>query len=258
MSSINKYNINPISEKKFDGIIWKIKADPLAPLLAIEARNADTRSTSISIYNIEKQQYILEDYTPAHSWDIHLDCLYKGNLFFHIYSNEEVPQRRGIIVYDAKGTLIWQRFDKILLQTDTLGILAAEAGIFPLKALLLNADTGQELQAADLHLSTAVHPDIQVPEPLETPTLPLPLTSSETLCQPVLAATVNNMLVYAFHTQDNGKYNQQLLLAQKNEILYHTLLEKQMEKMNPEGFFVFEKHIFCISDKKQRLLVIKI
>lgn len=254
MSQQAKYTLKPAVSEKFDGIVWKIAADADAALLGIECRNQQMHTASFSLYSLESNSFLFKDLKPENSWDLHLDCLYDGIMFMHTYSSEAIPQRKGIIAYGQDGKLAWQNYSIIIEELSSIGLVTRNPAVQSVSKSVHDPKTGNLISTISGPLPSLPRPDITVPSYCSTDMNMLSSKQREKLSGPVLFMPAAQFDIFCFHLKEASGYSQHLIFCSQGSIIHDEILESEMEKLNPEGFFRFHQQIFCIRNKKEEIL----
>jgi hypothetical protein len=252
MSDSNNADLQPILSEKFQGIIWKIETDHAEPLIAIETRDIGNRTTAFSAYNSQTGHCLFKEMTIEESWFWSLDRVSDGVVFLHSYVHESNPQHKGIIAISNSGKIAWQQFNKALHEVTTQGIVVYNPNIQPKAFELLNAIDGSMISPKVENINPVsrniITPSLLVDDSLIKHLLP-PNTYG-----PISHCSYNDQKILAYHTQNGTLYDQILCIYKDSNLHLEVKLASDIQKLNPEAFFIEGGRLFCIRNNKQELV----
>ncbi|WP_374164770.1 DUF4905 domain-containing protein [Arcticibacter sp. MXS-1] len=245
-------SIKPSLREKFEGVIWKVETDAMLPLVAIEARDPQTHTAYFSAFDFNSGRPLFEKFRLEDSWNWGLDAIHKGVTLLHGYVSDQSPEHKGIVAVDQTGEVIWQQFNKALYTVASEGLVVYNPSIQPRMFELIDIESGALLSS---NTKDFKYPDrqITVPEIQGADIIP-PKFRPANLTGPVLHARIGYREFYAFHTVQNNVYTQKLLITDRNGLLLEDFLERDIQKLQPEAFFIQHNHLFCIRNKKQEFV----
>ncbi len=249
MSIENKYTLKPALEEVFDGIIWKLETDAEEPLIAVECRNVEKHTSSISLFDFSTGICHFKDLLPQDSWNWNLDKVYKGHVFLHGYKSSGSPEHLGIICINNKGVITWQTFNKTLHSISEEGLIAYTGQVEPRQLELLSLENGTTLHYGLKHY-TAPKVEIVFPQPFLEKEIHLP----DNHAGPVLKCVYKNKVLLSYHTKQSRDYTQHLLVFDAGAQVLNIILEQNIPKLNPEAFFIQHSHLVCIRNRGSEII----
>jgi hypothetical protein len=252
MSLSDKYTLKPSLSETFKGIIWKVETDDKNTVLAIETRSVSDRTTHFSAFNYATGQCLFKEITVEDGWFWSIGRVHDGLLFLHSYVNESNPEHKGIIAIDPSGEIAWQQFHKTLQEVCNEGLLVYNPKIQPKMLELISAGTG-EPASTNVKQAAPVEKNIIVPDILSDYSNLKDLLP-EDIAGPVFHTQFNKKDILVFHTRNNDLFNQQLIVYQNQVIVLEDFLARDIQKLNPEAFFIERSHLFYIRDNKQEFV----
>ncbi len=252
MSSANKYTLKPSLSEKFKGIIWKIETDEKQTVVAIETRDVENHTATFSAFDFRTGECFFREISVEDSWNWGIDRVTGGLVFLHGYLMEKSPEHKGIIALNRKGEAQWQHFNKTLYTVSEEGLIAYNPSIQPRFHELLSPLNGS-VQQYPVKDYKPVSRDIIIPDitddiPLNRHLLP------QNISGPVLYSMFNKKKFFSFHVKTGEGYTQKLLVYKGDTLILDEILALNIQKFNPEAFFIQHNHLFCICDNKQKFV----
>jgi hypothetical protein len=240
--SANKYTLIPVLLEKFGGIVWKVEADSENGLVAVETRNPDDRTAAISAFDYRSGKCLFREFRVEDSWSWHLDKIYRNTIFLHGYLSPQSPEHKGIIAITTAGSIAWQRFNQTLLRVTSKGLILFNPALQP-RSYELTDEAGNLAERNPANMESLVQP-ITLPQ-VSGPEAFAHLLPHD-VAGPVWSCTLPDTLILAFHTGVPGSFRQELRIFRGGELAGSEILAAAIQKMNPEAFFLIERHLFCI------------
>lgn len=252
MSIVDKYTLKPSLIEKFDGIIWKIETDDKEPIVAIETRNIADRKTYYSAFNYQNGECLFKEITVENSWLWSIHRVHNNMVLLHSYKNDNSPEHAGIIAVNNKGEILWSHFNQTLEDVTDLGLLVYNPKIQPRSLQIIATDTG-ELLAGNISSAIPLYqnvvlPDINVDASVFNSVLPVDVI------MPFFYKHHKGKDIFVYHTRSQNLYTQQLIVSQLENIIFKDSLATDIQKMNPEAFFIQRNHLFYIRNNKQEFV----
>lgn len=249
---ISYQQLKPSLSEKFSSIIWKIEIDVDQELLVVETRDKNAHSAAFSSFNYATGECYLKEQSTENSWWWGLDRAYKGLIYLHGYKNENSPEHRGIIAWDAKtGETKWQRFNYALGTVSRQGLIVYNPSVQPLRPELISPETGETMKE-QMAETDPLQRDILFPE-IYDKLLPLPDFIPANAVEPFLHLDYIDKSCWAFHVKTEKGFTQKLLITQNNEIILTDNLAIDIPKLNPEAFFMQKSYLFCIRNNNYEI-----
>lgn len=252
MTASYKFKFNPTLSEMFKGIIWRVETDDHSTIVAIESRDVSNRTTYFSAFDYVSGEAFFKEITVQEGWFWSLDRVHSGMIYLHSYVNESSPEHKGIIALNSSGEIAWQHFHKTLHEISDSGLIVYNPKIQPKIFELISAETGEVL-STKISGDTPLQRDIVIPEILEDSRQFSHLLPGNTY-GPVFYLEINRKIILAFHTQKENFYTQQLAVYQDGTPLMQDILAADIQKLNPEAFFIQHNHLFYIRGNKQEFV----
>lgn len=247
--SRTKYTLKPSLRQKFDGIIWKIETDDKLNIVAVEVRDADKHIAAFSAFDYASGKTLFKDITVADSWNWGLDRVSDGIVLLHGYMSEQTPEHKGMIAINGEGKTIWQHYNKTLHDVSPSGLITFNPSVQPLTFELTSSADGSTLQYG-IEKPVPVSRDIILPDISTRQADSLP----KNVAGPVLSCGLNGKTFFSFHLHQDNLFSQKLIITEGDKVILDEFLERDIQKINPEAFFIQHNHLFCIRNKKQEFV----
>lgn len=235
----------------FTGIIWKVETDDFHPVVAIETRDIANRKTHFSAFNYETGECYFKEVSVEESWFWTLDKVYAGVILLHSYINESSPEHKGIIAINLEGNIAWQQFNKTLLAVSTDGLIVYDSKIQPKRPELADVRTGALIRSNVIGYKLPDR-EILLPQLKSIPEVSQPLPVNTV--GPVFYQKYRDKKLLVFHTQTEQLFEQQLAVFQDGELILTDILAGNIQKLNPEAFFIQRNQLMFIRNDKHELV----
>ena len=252
MSSMDKYTLKPSLSETFKSIIWKIETDDTESVVAIETRNSSDRISHYSAYNYATGECLFKEVTVEDSWHWSLDRVHQGMVFLHSYVNENHPEHKGIIALNKQGKISWQQFNITLYDITDKGLMIYNPKIQPKSFDLIAAADGSKI-SANPNKFIPVPRSIIIPDILSDSALVKNLLP-ENFVEPIFFKKFNDKVILVYHVRNENSFSQQLAVYQDENLILQDNLATDIQKLNPEAFFIERNHMFCIRSNKQQFV----
>lgn len=249
----------------FDGLIFKILADDVLSLLALEIRHTQTKEVSFAVVDYEKKRLVFEGLGLEESWWVGMVAFHQGKLFFHSFADKQYPEPQGIIVANViEQSIIWEKKGVYLEQISPQGVHISWIGESGKKPEILDIQTGNTLDGFQLadkikdgKSNNLVFPFqyVEKTPDFETVALFLNQKLAINIIQQLDYLEVNQHIIISYLVESDKKISQFLLiLSQNGEILFHQLLDNQVKGIQTEVFFVVNDFLISIANRKNLLI----
>lgn len=240
--------LNTVIDHTFSGLIWKLETDIASELIYVETRSAENHSTGFSSLSLKDGQVNFEELVPEEKWLIGMDGGRQGILFLYGYKSDQSPEHKGIIALDGlTGKQVWADYNLVLETFTTDGLLAADQRFQTKRTVLLDYKTGNVLPAAN-----NLHDDVEeIHYPFLIRELPENISGliTGTITGDISCLNYNSYLIISLHTQNNGQLLQRLFIIENDTIIYHDLLNEQIQKLQPEAFVIIKNRLIYLKNK---------
>ena len=226
--------------------------------LIIEERDREKKEAFFSCVNILTGKKVFTDLQFEEKYWIGIKDIYKDVIFFHRFERPDLPNHKGVIAYDIiSQTILWENPNNLLFVNDDNAILIInEFGIS--KQIVVNYLTGE------------VQNKVLIQNSNETLEKFNPYTYSNKISKQefenilhhkfkrkiekfVIKDDINfikkdGLDLYSFHKVNNkGKFdNVFYAVSIEGKIILQETLNKNIDKIEPESFFIKDKLLFLL------------
>jgi hypothetical protein len=252
MSGANKYTLKPTLSEKFEGIIWKIETDEVNQQIAIETRLPETKIVQFSVFNYRTGYRYLKEITTENNWWWNMDRIHQNKLFLHGYISENTPEHKGISAIEIEsGEIKWQNFQLALEDISEEGLVVFNASLQPKKLQIASLESGQIIKSSASEY-VPVSRTITFPDIISLTTIPYFLPSN--IVGPVHHITHSGKNLWSFHTNNKQLFSQHLVISENGIVLLSDILASDIQKLNPEAFFIQRNQLFYIRDRNREIV----
>lgn len=242
--------LQPFISETFKGHVWRLQIDSFNNLLAVEIRNEEDKQTSFSTISLQTGEQHITELTLPERWFTGIENVWQGVLLLHYYKHESSPEHQAIIAVDAQtGKELWANYRIAFDHISAEGVVVYHTAVQPKKLHLVDIKNGQLLEnflsEKDKPLNTAiVIPDMLCVEEIQN--LELPLIPYGNM---VHYLSYNKYIIVSLHALKNGGLQQHLYVFDDTGILYHDLLNSNIQKLQPEAFVVHKNVLICVKER---------
>lgn len=247
----------------FDGLIFKVLPDRILPLLALEIRHTETKEASFAVIDYKKSQVLFNGLGLEENWWVGLTAFYEGKLFFHLFAGREYPEPTGLVVADVfEQSLLWEKKEVYLEKVEMQGVLVSTLSKQGREWLLLDINSGKELDKKDLANFERNYG--QEATPL---TFPSQYAQGTEHFKTIAQFLKHKLGVEATHKIDylewndyilisywEGKSNFLLSMSTQGEVLLHELLQENAGNQLEETFFLVNSYLVSVKHKHTILI----
>ncbi len=229
----------------FNKLVWKILIDGENHLMAIETRDKPNKVVSFSVINVKTNTLLINNYQFTEKWLCHLHSIHQNFLVINYSSNENSPVKTGFSVLNIENLTVYDFLNYNIKEIFKEGLLIFTARISPSRLQLLK---WEELQEKDL-LNMINTDGLKSFKDIEifTPYTDLSLEWFN------LSSVLNykDYQIKTLYEDKMGIKNQVLKVVKNSNILLEVILDKKIQKANPEPFFVWFSRLFYIQNKSE-------
>lgn len=245
----NKYKFIPSFFEKFEGLIWKIELNEKYSLLAIESRNTELRKTAFSVINYKTGKVYFKEKILEEPWNLNLAYIAEKNLIITAYGQAESPESKGIIsVHIQDAEVLWEHYNLTLNWVTDEGLKVYDPRINPRRYSWISHIKGEPIEDPD-----NINPETNTllfPQLMDSLLIP-DFILSEKLVGETSALVFRDLTIVSFHEKIQNNIQQRLLVYQDDSILLDEILIRDIQKLQPESFFMQKNHLFYIRNKNE-------
>jgi hypothetical protein len=237
--------LSPHVNHQFAGAIWRMEIDAKNDLLLVELRNNEDRSVYFTSVDLRSGKVYFKDLTTPERWLTGIECAWDGVLLIHYYQSETGPAHKGLLAVNAfTGETLWNNFTYAFDHLTGKGPVVYDTRIQPRKLFLIDIKTGTATRIYEPYIYPEPENHIVVPEQLAAELLPSGLITVHPYGNWVHYLDYNNFRIVSLHVLKAGVLIQTLSVYNGNTIVYEDLLNTDIQKIQPEACFFFNKTLY--------------
>lgn len=245
---MNKNKLIPIISEKFEGIIWKIEVNEKYGLIAIESRTLESRKTSFSVIKYITGKLLIKEKTFQEPWNLNLAYIAEKNLIITAYGQVDSPESKGIMSVNIENAeVLWESYNITLGRANNEGLQVYDPRFHPPKYRWINHLDGDNIIDIKIKnfISTLIYPQHRTQF-----VIPDFIFRNE-IVGPLSELIAGNITIISFHEKTHTNFQQRLLVYQDDTILLDEILIRDIQKLQPESFFMQKNHLFFIRNKNE-------
>ncbi|WP_162499757.1 DUF4905 domain-containing protein [Mucilaginibacter terrigena] len=244
--------LQPFVSQTLNGAVWRLQIDGETDIMCIEIRNEKDRQTSFAAVNLASGQVYFTSLTLPERWLTGIENIYNGVLLLHYYKHETSPEHKSIIAVDATtSTELWSNYSLAFNHLSTNGPVAYNPGIQPKKLLLIDVLSGQTIRPYNTTLDKPLDNYIVIPEMIPAAQLIPGTLPEEPYGNMVHYLNHNSYRIVSLHTFKNGALQQHLYIMDGSNVVYHDLLNQDIQKLQPEAFVLHKNALIYIKNRTE-------
>ena len=245
--------LQPHIDYQFKSTVWRLEIDPITNILFAEIRDNGDKRVSFSAINLENGEVYFDDLQTEERWLTGIETAYDCIFLLHNYQSENGPVHKGKEAIDGKtGNTIWSNYTHAFDHLSVNGPIIYDTRLQPPQLFIANIKTGAIGRPYQSSIDTDVENHIVLPEisPIETASsLSLQL---KTFGNAVHYLEHNNFRIVSLHAFADGTLQQLLyIFTTDNKIVYQDLLNKDIQKLQPESFLLRKGQLIYLTGKSR-------
>jgi hypothetical protein len=249
MSIKESNKLKQVFAEKINGLIWRIQIQEETGSLAIESRNIDTKKVLFSVFNYKTGKIFFKEKAFAEPMNANLAYLSDDTLLLKLNEHVGSPENSGLISIELKSAkILWEKYNVAIQQAADYGIQIFDIKISPRRYYWinhLNASILPEPSQISLNSNSIIFPEINNEYSFPN------FIEHGSIEGGVAELNIDGFQIICFHEKIEGNLQQKLLIYQNNKILHEDILINNIQKLQPESFFIIEKQLFYIRNKDE-------
>jgi hypothetical protein len=249
MSIKESNKLKQVFAEKINGLIWRIQIQEETGSLAIESRNIDTKKVLFSVFNYKTGKIFFKEKAFAEPMNANLAYLSDDTLLLKLNEHVGSPENSGLISIELKSAkILWEKYNVAIQQAADYGIQIFDIKISPCRYYWinhLNASILPEPSQISLNSNSIIFPEINNEYSFPN------FIEHGSIEGGVAELNIDGFQIICFHEKIEDKLQQKLLIYQNNKILHEDILINNIQKLQPESFFIIEKQLFYIRNKDE-------
>ncbi len=244
--------LQPSISQTFNGTVWRLQIDGQTGIMAVELRNEQEKQTSFASLNLLTGEVHFDNLVMPERWLTGIEAVYNGVILLHYYKHESGPEHKTIIAVDAKTAAeVWSNYNLAFDHFSVNGPVVYNTNIQPKKLLLIDVLTGQTIRPYDAIQDKPLEQEIVIPDMVPANQLLPGSLPDEPYGNMVHYLNHNSYRIVSLHTLKNGALQQHLYILKNAEVVYYDLLNRHIQKLQPEAFVLHKNILIYIKDKAE-------
>ncbi|WP_184542202.1 DUF4905 domain-containing protein [Mucilaginibacter sp. FT3.2] len=247
----------PFIQHQCSAPIWRMEIDEPGHIIFLEIRNSQDKKVSFTAVDLTNGNINFEDIATPERWLTGIEAAYDGMLLVHNYQSESGPAHKGLIAIDGiSGQTLWSNYTLGFDHLSVNGPVVYNVQIQPRKLVLAAIKTGLTLRAYQPVIDTEADNNIVAAQllPVEfLEHLPLPVVP---YANTVHYIEYNNFRIVSLHTFLDEQLEQHLyILNHEGAVVYHDLLQCNIQKLQPEAFVVHKNKLIYLKNRSELIVL---
>lgn len=247
--TLNQIKPDHFFSHKINGLIWKVQTNENKSLLSIESRNFELKQVAFTVLNFETGEVHFKEKVFEENWKLNLAFTGEDHLILNGYEQAESPESKGLISININnGDILWEHYNLSLDSADIQSLKVFDPKINPRRYSWIDSLSGNAIsEPENINIESAT---ILFPKSNENPVLPGFILDAEIIGE-VFSLSHHGNMILSFHEKEKNKIQQRILVYQEDRILHDNILIKDIQKLQPESFFIQKNHLFYIKNKNE-------
>ncbi len=239
-------------QHQFNAPIWRFEIDALSDTILIEARNQADKQVAFAAISLKGGEVFFENLQTEERWLIGIECAYRGILLLHRFAADASPTHKGLIAIDiATGKTWWQNYTYSFDHLSTNGFIAYDTRIQPRKLFLLDIQTGSIKRQFEPSIDLEIENYITLPNVVSTDSISMTDIPVLPFGDAIYYLDYNNFRIVSLHSLIDGCLQQHLYILDNKTVVYHDLLNTDIQKLQPEAFILYKHCLIYLKNRTQ-------
>ena len=245
--------LQPHINHQFKSTVWRLEIDVISNVIFAEIRDPGNKNVCFAGLSLETGKVFFDDLQTEERWLTGIETAFNGVLLLHNYHSEASPAHKGLIAIDGEtGKSLWNNYTHAFDHLSANGPVIFDTRFQPQKLLIADIKTGDIIRPyKPLH-------DLTVDNEIVLPRMaPTGILSSLSLQLKIFGDTIdylafNNFRIVSLHAFAEGALQHLLyVLTEDNQIVYQDLLNKNIQKLQPESFLLRKGQLIYLTEKSR-------
>lgn len=251
--------------------VWRILISPTGKLI-IETRNPDKKEAFFSCIDLETSKKIFKTFQFPEKYWIGIEDFYNDTLLLHRFSKPDMPQHKSIIAFDLNSQkIIWENESYAFLFLYADKVYTYLQRFEGRQFYTLHPETGEliddlgndQLVINELKYKADDQKDFtgyKFSEPidlLDSPQVIKDIIKDSELVGLVEFVNFGDLLIFNFHSRVVSNILENKLFVSdttNNKIVYNEILNSSVVSAVPDSFFIFDKYLILLKEKREVLV----
>lgn len=234
---------------KFIGLIWRIIINEEIEYIAIENRELNSKKVSISVLNYKTGKFHFKEKIFAEPLNANLVYASPKSILLKLNEHSENIESKGLIAVDIySGELMWEHYNLSMNEVNSNGVQVFDPKIFPRKYFWIDHLKGEIIPSPEIIKNQNSH--LLFPKMEKSDIIPKSLIQGHIQGE-VSFMNFNEKKMISFHETFESTMQQRLIVYQGDKKLLDNILISDIQKLQPESFFILNKQLFYIRNKDE-------
>jgi len=250
-------NLLPFIQHQCNAPVWRMEIDELSNMIFLEVRNGGDKSVSFTSIDMDNSMVNFEGFTTPERWLTGIEAAYNGVLLVHNYQSEKGPAHKGLTAIDGlTGKTLWSNYTLAFDHLSVNGPVVYNTQIQPRKLTLADIKTGATVRSYQPVIDIGLDNHILSPQTLPAETFKNLLPGVNAYGNTAHYLEHNTFRIVSLHTFLDGQLKQRLyIIDDKAAIVYHDLLQSDIQKLQPEAFVVHNNELIYLKNRSELIVL---
>jgi len=237
--------------------IWRMEIDEISNIIFLEVRSSEDKKVTFTSIDLTSGAVNFTNLSTPERWLTGIEAAFYGVLLIHNYQSETGPAHKGLVAIDGiNGQTRWSNYTLAFDRLTINGPVVYNAQIQPKKLLLADIKTGAALRAYQPVIDTELDNHIVSAQILPTQFLKHVALPADPYGNTGHYMEYNNYRIVSLHTFLAEQMEQHLyIFNDENAVVYHDLLQTNIQKLQPEAFVVHKNKLIYLKDRSALIVL---
>lgn len=245
--------LHPHINYQFKSPVWRLEIDALSNILFAEIREPADKQVGFGSISLASGKVFFDELQTEERWLTGIEAAFGGVLLVHNYQSEAGPLHKGIIAIDGRtGKTLWGNYTHAFDHLTIHGPAIYDTRLQPKKLLIVDIRTGEITRSYEPLFDLPIDNQIVLPDIVPADTLPSLSLQLKTFGDTIDYLAHNKFRIVSLHAFAEGALQQLLyILTDDHKIVYQDLLNKNIQKLQPESFLLRRGQLIYLTDKSR-------
>ena len=243
--------LQPHISYQFKSTVWRLEIDTLSQIIFVEVRDQSDKKVHFAAIRLDNGDLLFDDLQTEERWLTGIETAYNGVLLLHNYQSETGPIHKGLTAIDDTGKVLWSNFTHAFDHLSSNGPVVYDTRIQPRKLFLIDVITGAMARPYNSLADPEMDNEIILPEEIPVNSLKHIQFPTDPFGNTIHYLEHNNFRIVSLHTFAEGALQQHLYIMDGTGVIYHDLLNTDVQKLQPESFLMHHDHLIYLKNKSQ-------
>jgi Domain of unknown function (DUF4905) len=263
---------NSLVSFPFESLIWKISVDTHNNILVLELRDHNNRSVDFAAIDLKTNKILWHGVKLEETWWLGLDTCYHGRVFLHTYKDPQNPEHEGILALESKtGKMIWKDAGKTFYQISREQLIVTEGEEESRKYISVEPSTGKaghELSLKEVlkiasdkkehdggKIQNPFHFSAEHPYFLKIADFIKEITGEQAVVAADYMENGEQVIISFYLYNTEGLSNHLIVVNEEGQVIFRACIAAHIKGIGFDTFFVFEKTLLFIKEKKELIFL---